>query len=469
MLLAIGGRLGEIPSDGYRLVRPGVPRPAARARASRPGRARRRLPARARASCPASRRSRRRRARWRRPAPSGATGLVEAARAEYERNLRDGARAARARCSSPAVMATLRERLGPDAILTNGAGNFSVWAHRFYEFHRYPAQLAPRSGSMGYGVPAAVAAKAVHPDRPVVCLAGDGDFLMTGQELATAVQEELAIVVLVVNNGMYGTIRMHQERRYPGPRRRHRPAQPRLRRARAGVRRARRAGRAHRGVRPPRSTRRSAAGALRCSSCASTRRRSRRARRSTRSGRPRVDDPPRAPRRGPAPADQPLHRRGRRGRHALHLGHRAGGRRRAPGGDDVVAQARQVFAIMGACSPRRARRRPTSSRSPSTCSTSTTARRSTRCARSSSARPAREHARRGQPPRRRGRAVEIEAVGASGLVNAAERSGLRGARAARRAVRAQRGASRSAPTRRWRGRAPACAGGWPACRCWSRT
>jgi len=102
------------------------------------------------------------------------------------------------------------------AILANGAGNFSVWAHRYYEFHRYPTQLAPRSGSMGYGVPAAVGAKAVHPDRPVVCIAGDGDFLMTGQELATAVQEELPVVVLVVNNAMYGTIRMHQERHYPG-------------------------------------------------------------------------------------------------------------------------------------------------------------------------------------------------------------------------------------------------------------
>jgi acetolactate synthase-1/2/3 large subunit len=115
-----------------------------------------------------------------------------------------------------AVMATLRDRLPDEAILTNGAGNFSVWAHRYYEFHRFPTQLGPRSGSMGYGVPAAVGAKAVHPDRPVVCLAGDGDFLMTGQELATAVQEELAIVVLVVNNAMYGTIRMHQERQYPG-------------------------------------------------------------------------------------------------------------------------------------------------------------------------------------------------------------------------------------------------------------
>jgi acetolactate synthase-1/2/3 large subunit len=114
------------------------------------------------------------------------------------------------------VMATLRERLPADAILTNGAGNFSVWAHRFYEFGRYPTQLAPTSGAMGYGVPAAVAAKLLHPGRIVVAMAGDGDFLMTGQELATAVQHEAAIVVLVVNNGMYGTIRMHQERHYPG-------------------------------------------------------------------------------------------------------------------------------------------------------------------------------------------------------------------------------------------------------------
>jgi acetolactate synthase-1/2/3 large subunit len=114
------------------------------------------------------------------------------------------------------VMAQLRARLPADAIITSGAGNFTVWAHRYYEFSHYPTQLAPRSGSMGYGVPAAVAAKALYPGRPVVCLAGDGDFLMTGQELATAVQERLGVVFLVVNNGMYGTIRMHQERRYPG-------------------------------------------------------------------------------------------------------------------------------------------------------------------------------------------------------------------------------------------------------------
>ena len=109
----------------------------------------------------------------------------------------------------------LRERLPADAILTNGAGNYTVWCHRFYAFRRHATQLAPCSGAMGYGIPAAIAAKVVHPDRPVVCVSGDGDFLMSGHELAAAVQEEAAIIVLVVNNGMYGTIRMHQERLFP--------------------------------------------------------------------------------------------------------------------------------------------------------------------------------------------------------------------------------------------------------------
>jgi acetolactate synthase I/II/III large subunit len=114
------------------------------------------------------------------------------------------------------VMAALMERLAPDAILASGAGNFTVWAHRFYVFRRYRTQLAPLSGAMGYGVPAAIAAKLVHPARDVVCVAGDGDFLMSAQELATARQFGAPIVVLVVDNGMYGTIRMHQERRFPG-------------------------------------------------------------------------------------------------------------------------------------------------------------------------------------------------------------------------------------------------------------
>ena len=114
-----------------------------------------------------------------------------------------------------AVIDHLRAVLPPDAIITNGAGNYAIWANRFYPFHVFPSQLGPTSGAMGYGVPAAVAAKAVFPERPVVCFAGDGCFLMTGQELATAVQYDLAVVFLVVNNGMFGTIRMHQERHYP--------------------------------------------------------------------------------------------------------------------------------------------------------------------------------------------------------------------------------------------------------------
>ncbi len=114
-----------------------------------------------------------------------------------------------------AVLEHLRGRL-PDAIVANGAGNYTVWVHRFWQFSRYRSQLAPLSGAMGYGVPAAVAGKLVHPERPVVAFAGDGCFLMCAQELATMVAAELDVLVIVVNNGMLGTIRMHQERHYPG-------------------------------------------------------------------------------------------------------------------------------------------------------------------------------------------------------------------------------------------------------------
>ena len=215
VLVAVGGRLGDIPSGGYGLLdipRPrqrlvhvhpdpdelgavyqpelaivsGLPEFAAAARAldlTEPAAARREL--------------------------------VAEARAAYEEN-RGRHRELPGELQLAEVMALLRERLGPEAILTSGAGNFTVWAHRFYSFRRFGTQLAPQSGAMGYGVPAALAAKAVHPERTVVCLAGDGDFLMSGQELATAVQERLGIVVLVVNNGMWGTIRMHQERHFPG-------------------------------------------------------------------------------------------------------------------------------------------------------------------------------------------------------------------------------------------------------------
>ncbi len=114
------------------------------------------------------------------------------------------------------VFAHLSQALPADAIVCNGAGNFAAWLHRFYRHRRFRTQLAPTSGAMGFGVPAAVAAKITAPEREVVAVAGDGDFLMTGQELATAVQYGAAVVFIVVDNGSYGTIRMHQERDYPG-------------------------------------------------------------------------------------------------------------------------------------------------------------------------------------------------------------------------------------------------------------
>jgi acetolactate synthase-1/2/3 large subunit len=213
VLLVIGDRLSEITTSGYTLLR--VPSPAqalVQVNADPDELGRVYTPALAIVASPdtfalaLSELPPLEPSRWR-------AGTHEA-RADYVDNLRH--------LGSPGdldmgeVMVTVRDRLPADAILTNGAGNFSVWAHRFYEFRRYRTQLAPTSGAMGYGVPAAVAAKIMFPEKTVVAMAGDGDFLMTGQELATAMQVGAAIVILVVNNGMYGTIRMHQERHYPG-------------------------------------------------------------------------------------------------------------------------------------------------------------------------------------------------------------------------------------------------------------
>jgi acetolactate synthase I/II/III large subunit len=113
------------------------------------------------------------------------------------------------------IMEQLSERLPADAILTNGAGNYATWLHRHYAYRHYRSQLAPTSGAMGYGVPAAIAAKSLYPERIVIAFAGDGCFMMASQELATAMQYGLAVVFIVVNNEQYGTIRMHQERHYP--------------------------------------------------------------------------------------------------------------------------------------------------------------------------------------------------------------------------------------------------------------
>jgi acetolactate synthase-1/2/3 large subunit len=116
------------------------------------------------------------------------------------------------------IFAGFQSLLGPDAIICNGAGNYASWLHRFHRHRARPSQLAPTSGAMGYGFPAAIAAKLLYPDREVIAVAGDGCFMMSGQELATAMQFGANVIVVVVDNGSYGTIRMHQENHYPGRR-----------------------------------------------------------------------------------------------------------------------------------------------------------------------------------------------------------------------------------------------------------
>ena len=215
LVLLVGGRMSEIPSQSYTLFDIPTPRqPLVHVHPdpSEIGRVyRARLPVNA--------------------SPNAFTAALEAVQPPNDVVWRDRTRAAHEEYlawSDPKpirlpgdlqmgpIMAHLREALPPDTIMTNGAGNFSAWVHRFWPFRHYATQLAPTSGSMGYSVPSAVAAKRLFPQRPVVCFAGDGDFLMNGQEFATAVQYDLPIVVVVLDNGMYGTIRMHQEREYPG-------------------------------------------------------------------------------------------------------------------------------------------------------------------------------------------------------------------------------------------------------------
>jgi acetolactate synthase-1/2/3 large subunit len=213
VLVALGTRLGEIPTRGYTTLEPPrTPHTLVHVHADRGELGRVYEP-----DVPVVADSAAFLARMRELPPlDGAArrASVEEAHAAYLASLDH--RPTSAALDLGDVIAHLRERLPADAIITNGAGNYSVWAHRFYIFREYRTQLAPCSGSMGYGVPAAVAAKIVHPERIVVCVAGDGDFLMSSQELAAAVQEQAAIVVLLVDNGMYGTIRMHQERQFPG-------------------------------------------------------------------------------------------------------------------------------------------------------------------------------------------------------------------------------------------------------------
>lgn len=144
------------------------------------------------------------------------TGTAAAAHADYRAWSNTAPVRTKGDLQMAAVIRHLVDTLPADTVYCNGAGNYATWLHRFWPFRAFATQAAPTSGSMGYGVPASVAAKALMPERVVMSFAGDGCFMMNGQEFATAIQYDLPIIVVVVDNGMYGTIRMHQEREYPG-------------------------------------------------------------------------------------------------------------------------------------------------------------------------------------------------------------------------------------------------------------
>ena len=214
LLLVVGARLAETPSQGYTLI--DVPNPAQTlvhvhpgaeelGRVYRPDLAIHASPAAFAAALESLQ------------PPHGDlawTAWTRAANADY-RAWSDELPSVPGTVQMAAVIEHLRAVLPAEAVLTNGAGNYATWVHRFWRFRGYATQAAPVSGSMGYGLPAAIGAKLAFPDRPVVCFAGDGCFQMTMQEFGTAVQYGVAVVVIVVDNGMYGTIRMHQERTFP--------------------------------------------------------------------------------------------------------------------------------------------------------------------------------------------------------------------------------------------------------------
>ena len=213
LLVSLGARLGALTTQGYRLV--DIPNPRQRlvhihASSEEPGRVYR--PEFAVNASNASFAARLSEIVDVDPEPWRA--WTRAARTDYERWTEPAETPGALKLES--VVCHLREVLPEDAIVTSGAGNYTAFVQRYYRYRAYPSQLAPTSGSMGYGLPAAIAAKLTFPSRTVVCFAGDGCFQMTGQELATAVQYGLAIIVIVANNSMYATIRMHQELSYPG-------------------------------------------------------------------------------------------------------------------------------------------------------------------------------------------------------------------------------------------------------------
>ncbi len=210
-LIVLGARLGEMTTSGYTLVTPPVPSQPLihiHADASELGRVYRPDLA----ICANSTAFAKQLADAATPRDGGA--WLSDARADY--NAWQAPRTTPGDLRMEQVVSHLAQTLPEDAIVTNGAGNYSAWLHRYYRYRGWRTQLAPTSGSMGYGLPAAVAAKLTHPEREVICLAGDGCFQMTCQEFGTACEFGANVIVLVCDNGVYGTIRMHQERHYPG-------------------------------------------------------------------------------------------------------------------------------------------------------------------------------------------------------------------------------------------------------------
>jgi acetolactate synthase-1/2/3 large subunit len=213
LLLLIAGRMSEIPSQGYTLL--AIPEPRQQLVHVHPGAEELGRVYRPALAINAS--------------PAAFVAALESVHPPHHAlPWSDGTRATRASFeawSAPVknvgpvqlaeIVVWLRGRLPDDAIITNGAGNYAGWVHRFFRYRRYHTQVAPTSGTMGYGLPAAIGAKLKHPERMVVCVAGDGDVQMTVNDFQTAVQYGAAIVVVVINNGIHGTIRMHQERDYP--------------------------------------------------------------------------------------------------------------------------------------------------------------------------------------------------------------------------------------------------------------
>jgi acetolactate synthase-1/2/3 large subunit len=215
LVLLLGGRMSEIASQGYTLLR--IPDPVQQLVHVHPDAAELGRVYQPDLAINASPRHFAAAATQLRPAtPPCWSELTRTARAEYETWSNPATIQSPGRLQMAQVIAYLQQQLPADAILCNGAGNYATWIHRFFRFGQFGTQLAPTSGSMGYGTPAAVAAKRLYPQRTVIAFAGDGCFLMNGQEFATAVQYDLPIIVIVVDNGMFGTIRMHQERAYPG-------------------------------------------------------------------------------------------------------------------------------------------------------------------------------------------------------------------------------------------------------------